>query len=200
MHAPLRTRSLRQAFTITEVLITLTITGLLLAAVAVQLIESSTLGLKTASTLEHVRNSRQLVTGLSSDVRSAQQVLFYPSFTDRSKELVDGESGNYLVLRFIGATGTIDRTIGYYRATAGGEWRLYRHDSKNGDHAANVLPLTSTSGTHRVTSRAVEVAGAGGLFTRLRTGGVVVRGQFGKAPGATLGRSDYVRFAVSTRS
>jgi type II secretory pathway pseudopilin PulG len=188
------------AFTLVELLVAMGIAGLVLAAVATHLIESSALGLKTAHTLEHVRNSRQLVAELSADIRAAQFAVLYPEFDDRSVELASGQTGNYLVLHRMDASGAIVSTVGYYLEASGSVWQLRRHDSAAGHSAAGAMPAAGTLGTHPIATRVVQLPGTTGLFTRLRENGYIVRGQFGRAEGASLGRNHYVHFAACTRS
>ena len=89
---PVRQR--RRGFTLVEIIMAVGISSLVLTMVAAQLIESSKLSVSITQTLEHSRNAREIIDALSTDVRAAQILRIFPSFTDRSSEARDGQSGN----------------------------------------------------------------------------------------------------------
>lgn len=203
VESPARRASARRTgFTLTEMIIALTISGLLMAIVASQLVESGALTVRIARALEHSRNARELMDTLSSDIRAAQIMKLYPSFSERATVARDGESGNYLVLQTVSGTGTITRTIGYYMDALPnhGGWALYRHDSARGDNAADALPATSSEGSHRVVKRAVRLPDSNRLFRCVRDRGVSLEGEFGTADAGGSGRPEFVRCTILTRS
>jgi hypothetical protein len=178
------------------------LTGVLLTIVAAQFKESATVSLRISRTLEHSRNARELIDTLSADVRGAQLMRLFPSYSDRSREARDGESGNYLVLQYVDAQGAITRTIGYY-ATArqgGGTWSVYRHDSNAGDSAPATLPAPDREGTHRRIKRAARLPDSNQLFRCVRDRGVSVRGEFGAIDGGGSDRTEFIECTISTRS
>jgi len=192
----------RRGFTLVEGVVAVSVAGLLFAAVASQLVESSKLSLRVTSTLEHSRNARELIDTLSADIRAAQIIRIHPSFADRSTEARDGENGNYLVLHFVNARGVITRTVGYYVVSLGGtnNWALYRHDSARGDSAAGSLPAGDSAGRHRVIKKAVRLPDSGRLFTSARDRGVSINGEFGTIDTRGAGRAEFIRCTLSTRS
>lgn len=190
------------AFTLVEMMIALTIFGLLIAAVVSQLTESIGIGLKAARTLEYARSSRVIIDRLATDVRAAGTFTMFPEFNDRGHAVGDGESGNYVVLQEIDEDGGIVRTIGYYLGpdAAGTGSSLYRHDSDDGSLVPGALPAASTSGTHPAVVRTVRVPDGERLFRNFRQQGVSVGGQFGTADGARNTRLQLVQCTLSTRS
>ena len=188
--------------TLLEAIVALGVSGLLFAMVTTQLVESSKLSVRVTTTLEHSRNSRELLDRLTADLRSAQIVRLYPGFTDRTAVARDGETGNYLVLHCIDVRGNITRTIGYYVVAQRGTnaWTLHRHDSANGDSAAGALPEAGTAGQHRLIKRAVRLPGSGRLFTCARDRGVSVHGEFGTVDTQGRGRAEFIRCTLTTRS
>ena len=104
----------RRAFTLVEILIALSIFGLVMTAVATQLIESVAISLKTSTSLEHSRNTRELIDELRQDVANAQVMELYPQFNDRGARRSDQQLGNYLVLHRLTPTGVVLQTVGYY--------------------------------------------------------------------------------------
>jgi type II secretory pathway pseudopilin PulG len=190
------------AVTLVEVMISLTLVGLMMAAVTSQLLESGSLTLRTARSLEHARSARELTGRLAEDMRDAQLMVLHPTFDDRSVQRRDSERGNYLVLHQLDAAGAIVRTVGYYlvpdgTGTAG---ILYRHDSADGVLAAGTLPGTETRGTHRAVTRAVRLPDAAGLFRCVRDRAVSMRGEFGTPDAAQSGRPEFIQCTFATRS
>jgi prepilin-type N-terminal cleavage/methylation domain-containing protein len=195
-------RNRRRGFTLVEILMALGISGLVLTMVASQLIESSKLSVNITQTLEHSRNAREIIDALCADVRAAQILRIYPSYTDRSSEARDGQSGNYLVLQSISSTGTVTRTVGYYVVALSGDqgWALYRHDSDRGDSAASALPDATSAGQHHKIKRAVRLSEAGFLFRSVRDRGVSIHGEFSTPEKSGTGRTEFIRCTISTRS
>lgn len=187
--------------TLVEITVALTVCGFLMLGVTRALVDTGTIALKTSGSLEHAHNSRELIDRLAQDIGEAQILVLYPSFSDRSTTLRDGNSGNYLAIHWINSTGTIIRTIGYYAMpdASGTGWVLYRHDSRDGLVAAGSLPGSTTSGTHRVVTRAVRLPDSNKIFRCIRDRGIILRGEFG-TPGLTRGRTEFVQCAISTRS
>jgi prepilin-type N-terminal cleavage/methylation domain-containing protein len=192
----------KRGMTLVEVIVCMAIVGFLLAAAANNLIESGQLGLKTAQTLEHSRSSRELFDRLSMDIREAQVMVLHVSFSDRTSPRRDGQLGNYVVLHSVDEVGVVTRTVGYYTMASpdGDGWMLYRHDSENGDSAAGSLPATSTSGTHRVVTRAVQLPNSNNLFSCVRDRGISMQGEFGAVDRAARGRPEFIRCTITTRS
>jgi prepilin-type N-terminal cleavage/methylation domain-containing protein len=192
----------RRGMTLVEVVFALTVCGLLMLGVTRALVETASLSIRTTSSLEHARNSRELIEHLSQDVGEAQILILYPSFTDRSTERRAGELGNYLAVHWINSSGTIIRTIGYYamQDASGTGWVLYRHDSADGVLAAGTLPAASTAGTHRPITRAVRLPDSNCLFRNVLDRGVILRGEFGTAGGGARTRTELIQCAISTRS
>lgn len=195
-------RTRRRGFTLVEAVVALSVSGLLLSAVASQLVESAALSLRITNTLEHSRNARELIDGLTIDMRAAQIMRLYPDFSDRSSEARDGQSGNYLVLQTVSPAGTITRTVGYYVAPRPNHagWALYRHDSDRGDSPATALPSTDSQGSHRLMKRAVRLPDSNRLFRCVRDRGVSMHGEFGATEGRRSGRSEFIRCTMFTRS
>jgi len=191
-----------RGFTLPEVLVALSIAGVLLAAVMTQWIESTALALKAAETIEHSRGTRLFVSRVAEDMRNAQSITIYPTFADRATPRRDGEMGNYLILREISAAAAITRTIGYYLiATPDGKgWMLHRHDSNDGVLAADALPDPSTVGQHRRIARAVTLPDSANLFRLVRDRAVTTRGEFGVDSNLKVGRTEFVQCTLSTRS
>lgn len=188
--------------TLVEVIIALAVVGLLMAAVMSQMLESVSLGLKAAGTLEHSRSTRELILRLSEDTRNAQQMIIHTTFADRSSPRRDGQLGNYLVLHQINSSGSVVRTIGYYTVplSGGNGWMLHRHDSADGLTSPGTLPASGTSGSHRVVTRAVNLPESSNLFRSVRDRAVAIRGEFGSAGNARIGRTEFVQCILSTRS
>jgi prepilin-type N-terminal cleavage/methylation domain-containing protein len=193
----------RRAFTLVEMMVALTIFGLVMAAVTRQLIKGVELSLKTATMLEFAKNGRALIDRLNNDVANAQAMIIYSEFADSTSALNDGY-GNYVVMHQINTSGTITRTVGYYlKANAtGGTYSLYRHDSQDGAIAAGTLPDASTSGTHRVVVRTVRVPSGTNvkLFRDWEGKGFTLRGQFGTPDGRGTGRLENVQCTLTSRS
>jgi prepilin-type N-terminal cleavage/methylation domain-containing protein len=197
-----RCGSFRSGITLIEVMICVTIAGLVLSIAATNLVESAELGLKASQTLEHSRSARELFDRLTIDIRHAQVMSLYSSFEDRSRKRRDGEAGNYLVLQTVDDHGNITRTVGYYiePASDGSGGVLFRHDSERGDSTAELPPGIATAGDHQVVTRSVQLPGSSSLFTCVRDRGVSVHGEFGGVDGSARGRPDFIRCVISTRS
>ncbi len=193
-----------RGLTLPEIAAALVISGLLMAAILSQWLESTSLALKAAETLEHTRSTRELVFRLAEDVRNAQTLRIYPSFDEREELQYDEKGnkiGNYLVLQEVSVSEKITRTIGYYLIeTAKDEWMLYRHDSKDGKLAADILPPPNTAGTHRAITRAVTLPESDNLFRSVRDRAVSMRGEFGASGPIKRGRTEFVQCTLSTRS
>jgi len=192
----------RCGFSIPEMMIALTIFGLVMTAVTRQMIESVSITLKTSRMLEYSRNGRNLVARLGSDLRSAQTTVVYSEFNSRSTAITPGNYGNYLVLHQMNTSGTITRTIGYYAIANGnsGTCILYRHDSAAGDSSAGALPATGTSGTHLVLVGTFKVPTGTKLFRNWSDRGISIRGQYGTATGASTDALNYIQCTLTTRS
>jgi prepilin-type N-terminal cleavage/methylation domain-containing protein len=199
--SPARARR-RAGLTLVEMIIAVTIFGLVMTAATRQLIEGVKLSMKTAQALEFESSSRRLLDRLNEDVRSAEIVTVFPGFEDRGAAVGDGGYGNYVVMHQVASSGTVTRTIGYYLQSNGadGTWALYRHDSANAGLVPGELPGLSTSGTHLRLVSTVRVPEAVRLFCAWRNRGFTVRGQFGSPQGAASGRLEYVQCSLTTRS
>ncbi|MGH8021648.1 MAG: pilus assembly FimT family protein [Opitutaceae bacterium] len=202
-HARLR------GLTLPEISIVVVISGLLMAAVLSQWLESTSLALKAAETLEYTRSTRELVFRLSEDVRNAQRLIVYNSFKDRVDFSKDGDVntppvGNYLVLQEVNLDAEITRTVGYYlmEEAGGGGWILFRHDSNDGGGLSLTdLPAPASEGDHRRVTRAVTLPDSDNLFRVVRDRAVAIRGEFGAAGRPVKrGRTEFVQCILSTRS
>lgn len=198
-------RGRRHGLTLVEILVSLTIFGLVMTAVTRQLIEGVSLTLKSSRLLEYARSSRFVLENMDHDVRAAQTIILYSEFNARSTPQTSGTYGNYLVLHQVNSSGTITRTIGYYAVPVGttGTFSLHRHDSNDGVVAAGTLPATSTSGTHRrliATLRQPTTPTGVKLFQNWNGRGVSVRGQFGTAEGKAASQLNLVQCTFATRS
>lgn len=186
-------------------MIVIALFGLVMAAVTRQLVESGALALKSARLIEYSRNARNVIERMSSDVRTAQSIVIYPEFNDRTAPVAIGSYGNYLVLHMLNSSGAITRTIGYYAVadSAAGTLTLYRHDSADGGGLTpGNLPVASTSGTHRRVVRTLKIPSGSGvkLFNNWDGFGVTLRGQFGAVDGQGTSRLDYIQCRLATRS
>lgn len=188
-----------RGFTIVECMVALTIFGLVMTAVTRQLVESASITLKTSRLLEYSRAGRNFIGRLGIDLRSAQSMTLYTSFTDRTVAGATG-TGNYLVLHELNAAGTITRTTGYYAVANGSSYKLYIHDSNTGSVAAGSLPATTTSGTHTLLLGTFKVPSGAKLFTNWSNRGVSLRGQYGTAAGAADSSLNYIQCTLTTRS
>jgi hypothetical protein len=173
-----------------------------MAAVTAQLIESLSISLKTSSTLEHSRTTREIIDTMQVDVANSQVIDLYAAFDDRSSKKTDSEMGNYLVLHRLTPTGVIVRTVGYYLvpASGGNGWIVYRHDSDDGTTTPGVLPAASTSGTHEVVLRAVNLPSSNYVFRNVRNRAVALRGEFGSAHESSNSRTEFINFILATKS
>ena len=199
---PFAPRRRRHGYTLAEVIVALALFGLLMAAVTRQLVESGWISFRTARTLEHAHTGRYALDQLAADINSAQSILLYPSFVDRSKKQAEGSYGNYLVLRELDANGTTTRTVGYYLTTgpAEGTWSLYRHDSRDGVLAPDALPNAATAGQHRLIVRQLRLPDGLAFFRNWRSRGATVRAQFGDTPGPSTSQLQYLQCTFTTRS
>lgn len=198
-----RTRSRRRrGFSIPEMMIALTIFGLVMTAVTRQMIESVSITLKTSRMLEYSRNGRNLMARLGSDLRTAQTTILYSEFNSRSTAITAGNYGNYLVLHQVNSSGAITRTVGYYAVANGstGTFILYRHDSAAGHSTAGVLPVTGTSGSHPVVVGTFKVPSGTKLFRNWSDRGISIRGQYGTTTGASTDALNYIQCTLTTRS
>lgn len=200
--APVRTIRRCRGFSMPEMLIALTIFGLVMTAVTRQLIESASVTLKTSRLLEYSRNGRNLVSRLGNDLRSAQTMTLYSEFNSRSTAITPGGYGNYLVLHQVNTSGTITRTIGYYAVASGssGTYTLYRHDSAEGASTAGSLPNTSAQGSHPIMVGTFKVPSGTKLFRNWSDRGVSIRGQYGTTTGASTSVLNYIQCTLTTRS
>jgi len=196
--APVRRN--RRALTLVEILVALTIFGLVMTVVTRQLIESASVTLKTSRLLEYSRSGRNLIGYLGNDMRSAQTMTLYSEFNSRSTTMSAGSYGNYLVLHQVNASGTITRTVGYYAVANGSSYILYRHDSADGVITAGTLPAAGTQGTHRVLVGTFKVPSGTKLFRNWSDRGVSIRGQYGTATGAATSALNYIQCTLTTRS
>ena len=194
-------RPSRRAFTLVEMIVALALVGLLMAAVTRQMVESASLSMKVASTLEYSRNGRALIGQLQQDVASAQVVRCYSEFSDRSSPVGTGAYANYVVLHQVNADGTVARTVGYYLASNGDDtYALYRHDSADGVIPPGTLPDVGTAKTHRRLVRTVQIPDGVKLFRKWRNRGLTLRGQFGTADGHAYRKLEYLQCTFTTRS
>lgn len=197
-----RPRPRRRGLTLVEVLVALTVFGLVMLVVTQHLIECSWITLKTSRLLEYSRGGRVFIGQLGRDLADSQTMVMYPEFNDRATAVSASSYGNYLVMHYVNSSGTITRTIGYYAVPNGstGTHILYRHDSADGVLAAGTLPNASTSGTHDVVIGTFRLPASTKVFRNWNARGVSIRGQYGTVPGASIDSLNYIQCTLTTRS
>lgn len=193
-----------RAYSLVEIVVALTIFGLVMAAVTRQLIKSIEISVATDRVVESARSGRFLLDRLNHDVVNAQAITIYSEFTDRTTPITDTHYGNYVVMHRIDATGVTTRTIGYYlKATAaGGTYALYRHDSQDGVLVPNTLPDAATSGTHRLIVQTVRLPPGTDvkLFRNWNGKGFTLRGQLEAPDGSVGGRLENFQCSLDSRN
>ena len=193
-----------RAYSLVEIVVALTIFGLVMAAVTRQLIKSVELSLATDRDVESARSGRFLLDRLNNDVVNAQAIAIYSEFTDRTSPITDTHYGNYVVMHQIDAAGVTTRTIGYYlkASDSGATYALYRHDSQDGVLVPNTLPDAATSGTHRLIVRTVRLPQGTDvkLFRNWSDKGFTLRGQLEAPDGSAGGRLENFQCSLASRN
>ncbi len=145
----------RQAFTLIEVIVVLSIMGFVLAAISSMYIYSLRTSNTTTINLQMSQKLRSLSSTLFSDIESADGFVVYESFQS-SRALVPATGkGNYLVLYYTDNNDLIYKVIGYYlldNSTDANPVALKRHETTfpitYADMTQVPLPAPATSSTH----------------------------------------------------
>lgn len=150
-----RIKKKRQAFSLVEVIVVLSIMGFVLAAISSMYIYSLRTSNTTTINLEMSQKLRSLSSNLFSDIESADGFVVYESFqSSRTLVPVTGK-GNYLVLYYTDNNDLIYKIIGYYlldNSTDANPVALKRHETTfpttYGDLSQVPLPAPATSSAH----------------------------------------------------
>lgn len=177
-------RSRKAAFTLTELLIGMTISTVVLGgSISLFLLGSNTAANGTGRLLIN-RDIRNFTNEMVENARYADYFKTYASFTDRT-ELNDGGSGDFLVLvhRDPSDNTKISRIIGYYRyavnANTEGPVLMFEdeYSPSSSSDLADLLPTVAMNGTHGEVIELSNGLSDGKLFYNFYDRSVVVRGE-----------------------
>jgi prepilin-type N-terminal cleavage/methylation domain-containing protein len=150
-----RIKKKRQAFSLVEVIVVLSIMGFVLAAISSMYIYSLRTSNTTTINLEMSQKLRSLSSTLFSDIESADGFVVYESFQSNRALVPAAAKGNYLVLYYTDNNDLIYKIIGYYlldNSTDANPVALKRHETTFSTTYADItqapLPSPATSTGH----------------------------------------------------
>ncbi|MDQ8179819.1 type II secretion system protein [Pelagicoccus sp. SDUM812005] len=195
----------KRAFTLTEVMVTTVVAGLILGTVMSFLVSTANFAAYNEGKLLVNHDIRKFTSELSDNATYSNFFVIYESFTNRTV-VDDGGSGDFLVLAFVDDDNPSLYTavIGFYRAaTADSEGPVMRFstlfDSPQADSLENLLPAPSTLGTHNEIIELSKGLSDGQLFYNFFNRSITVQGEI-LHQGSNLKRAtNTYNFTVSPR-
>lgn len=196
----------KKGFTLAEVLVATTISGAALA----MLMSSFVFILKSHKTdqgkLSINRDIRSFTNELSDNGTEASLFTIYKSFTDRSAS-GDGASGDFLVLEIRDDTDSslVKKLVGYYRATSNvstpGPVQTFElnFSPSSAGPAIDLLPATTSLGTHTEVAELSQGLSDGRLFYNFRSRSIIIRGQLIHDNGILTDVTNTYNFTITPR-
>ena len=225
MNQKITNNSLREGFTLTELLITLTIFGLVMAGVAGFFYQTNGMLFTNTAKLMINRDIRALTNEMTDNARNANHFTIYDSFYDTFRNPTppttgidfrkrDAESGDCLVLIFYGVDPApwdttpppIVRLVGYYRSIDNvpdntGPIRKFDVAIPGPDQnkeCEELVPAISTVGDHKTITEIAKGLANGRLFYNFRERSIMINGQIDHGNDAKRVTDTY-NFTVSPR-
>lgn len=200
-----RKQSSRRGFSLAEVLVTTVAFGIVMGATMSFLISGTNFASYNEGKLLVNRDIRKFTSELSDHATYSNFFVIYRSFTDRAV-IDDGESGDFLVLAFVDDDNPSLYTavIGFYRAataTTEGPVRkfAYRFDTPTAGPLEDLLPPTSSNGSHPEIVELSKGLSDGRLFYNYFNRSITVQGEI-LHQGSNLKRAtNTYNFSISPR-
>ncbi len=205
---------MRRAFTLTEVLVTMTIAGFVLTGVLAVFIQALKIYHYDRKKLTINRQIRDFTAELTTNATFANYALIFPDFFNRTQavdaknpdgdiivragtplQVADGQSGDMLVLVYVNPDNDtlIDKLVGYYRAPldpndpdSRGPVRKFdlSFSPASSNTVTNLLPPVSTYGSGDQVIELSEGLSDGRLFHNFYGRSVMVNGEIIQDEGA----------------
>lgn len=202
---PANNRNRKKAFTLTEVMVTTVVFGVIMSAAMSFLVSTANFTSYNEGKLMVNHDIRKFTSELSDNATYSNFFVIYESFTNRTV-IDDGESGDFLVLAFVDDDNPSLYTaiIGFYRAaTADSEGPVMRFstlfDEPQNDTLENLLPAVSSIGNHNEIIELSKGLSDGQLFYNFFNRSITVQGEI-LHQGSNLKRAtNTYNFTVSPR-
>ncbi|MBC2604662.1 type II secretion system protein [Pelagicoccus albus] len=193
------------AFTLVEVMVTLTVSGIVLGASMTFLVSASNFAAYNEGKLLVNKDIRKFTSQLSDYATYSNLFVIYKSFTDRTV-VDDGGSGDFLVLGFVDENdpNLYTQIIGFYRSATTDEEGPVRkfsisYNTPQDSLIADLLPAESTFSDHEEIVELSRGLSDGHLFHNYFGRSVTVQGQI-LHQGSTLNRAtNTYNFTISPR-
>ena len=201
-----RKKRIRSGFTLVEIVTTLAIFGLAIAAIMSMFIH----GLKSqnASNARIMvnRDIRTFTNKMTDSANFASYFIIYSSFTDRT-EIDDGSTGDFLVFVSLDEANPslIDKVVGFYRSApaANQEGPVLVYESADNMNSAqtveNLLPATGTQGTHPEVVEISKGLSNQKLFYNYNRVAVMIRGEIKRIGTNDIDPVNTYNFTISAK-
>lgn len=196
----------KAGFTLVEVLIATTLSGAVIAMVMSSFIFILRSNQTDLGKLSINRDIRHFTNEMNDNGSYANLFTIYKSFTDRTP-VSDGLSGDFLVFEYRDENDSslIKRIVGYYRSVADaaetGPVKTFEqfYTTPSSSSLFDLLPPTTSSGTHEEVAELSKGLSNGQLFYNFRKRSVVIRGQLIYDHGNTKEVSNTYNYTVTPR-
>ncbi len=200
-----RRKSLKRGYTLTEILVSTAVFGIIMAAVLTFLLSTKNFSSYNNGKLLINRDIRRFTSELSDYATYSSFFLIYDSYTNRV-EINDDDSGDFLLLAFVDEENPSEYTalVGYYRSattTTAGPVRKFaiKFDTPSAMDIEDLIPSIGSEGTHDEVIELSRGLSDGQLFYNFFGRSITVQGEILHQGSSQTQATNTYNFTVSPR-